>query len=224
MITIQENVSQLNQTFDRYWRASTRTREESVAKASKNFGMFLYRRLKIIAPEKGAITAQLGARLKSKQHVKVSEYARRLVLARFGVSQSIAGRGSVSNRKVRGHSGPVNLWAEMTKQEIRLREGHRQFTSAAALFHGDFKSKTDSKKKSSTLGTATPSHTGTDGSQVAFEWSNAVSRYSAMAASGMLTEKGRNAFEAAVKDTQKDMLNYIHKKQQESGRNGARNL
>lgn len=235
MITIQENLSDLSRTFDRYWKLTRKSRAESLEKLAKNVSIFSYRELRKIAPLKGAVRTSVLSAAKGGRGILISERAKELVAKKYGVASALSGKQFISGTSKRGGltkgqkdkiaaMGGGGLQALMVDQELSLRESHRAFTSSAMLFKGPLKHTTFSTKGNNQIGRAKPIDKGLEGDEFHFDFGSSVGRFSAMAAIGMNTSKGRQAIASGVQEANKNMLTYIARKQQEAARSASRNI
>lgn len=231
-ISVQDNLAELNSTFDLYWKLKKKSLTGMLQHVAKNFRVFLVQELKKIAPGAPAIESQNLARLKKGESgMRVSERAKQLVAKKFGLMNSpVTGAGYVvalgktggflkrqkqllESATKRGGIGG-NIQALRVAQEIRLRKSHNLFLASSALFKGDMSKLTYSLTKGgSKLGMMrTGSSDSEDQASAEFVWGNAVGKYSVMANEGLQKPKGQTSIGRALAATTRDMQDYINDK------------
>lgn len=229
MITVEDNISELGRTFDRYWKLTKMSRASALSHTAKSFGIILYRLLRDKTERKGQITSERLSALKSGYGLTISNRAKDLVNKKWGVAAYTAGYSSSQksyiasfNSSSSARFGPRGMVQRLlAEQELKLREGHRTFTASSALFKGDLTKQTSSVRGSAQVGLANPISGGSDSDSFVFEWGSAVSRWAGYAAVGL---QKRNEFSQAISATRQNMLSYIAGKQEEAGRAAARSL
>ena len=243
MITIEENLRSANETFDRYWKYTRKTRGEALQKIASNVCSFSIQELKATTAKKGDITAERMAALKSGEGIKVSERAKELVGKKFGIvenggrkwmtgggkrgfSKAQRARVDALNQKFRGQQTIHQLYIE---KEIQLREGHRSFSESSMVFPGFRKpyARAGDKTYSTTsggerTGAAELVSTSLDAEEMRLDWGSAVGKWSKNAAAGLNSAAGKKAIARGLARTRSDMLTYIARKQNEAARAAAR--
>lgn len=243
-VTIQENLRDASAAFERYWKLTGRSRAEALTHFGGNFSVSAARAMKSRMYAKGAITSERLGAFKSGVGLRISDRARALVSKKYGVTVSPGGRTYMQGSGKRGFSkaqreliqrlnratgGNLTLQALLAMQEIKLREGHRAFTTGSLFFKGMKRKDSGRRAKfySTTggfkLGEATATDRGSEGDELAFVWGEG-NRFSKMAARGVSSRRGREAVAEGLSGATREALNYIARKQAEAARNAARSV
>lgn len=233
-IFTEHNLREFEYTFGRYWRIFRGNRKEALARAARNFSFFAVKRLKDRQIPKGAITQERLQGFKSGEGLKISDRAKQLVAARYGITSNIKSRRQYITRMTRTQAkeierinkatgGRITLQALLAQQELRLREGHRAFATSAARFRTAMigQAYSTAKIKSQKLGVSELKDGGAEADKFEFEWGNMLGKFGGLAAKSLTSAPARNALNRALVDTKKDMTVYIDRKHAEAARRAA---
>lgn len=194
----QVSLAEFKARFDRYAMLTSKGRKEAVLHQSRNFSFFLLREMKAKAYKKGQIKSLVIGRLRSFKPVKISERARKVTASRGG-------------------NNPMAT-------EMKLRDARRMYTASASKFKGPKDSESFAVSNGQKqIGRLKHTEVGNQ-SGAEFEWGGKLNRWSKMAATGLSSASRRGGFEKAIRETSRDMLLYITKKQNQIGRSIARGL
>ena len=215
MIANLEELSSFNRTFERYASLTGKSRPDALSHVAKTLSMSLYGLLKSKASAKGQITNERLAALRGGKGLKISDTVKK----RFQLNSSVSSRMVIG----KGGASGFALQRNMAEAEIKFRESHRMFTAASAMFKGPLKIKTTSRVGASVTGMASPI-SGQDGDSFVFDWGSSISKWAAVAATGLSKKTRQEVFSEAIKIAHDDMMKYIERKQNEIARSAARSV
>ncbi len=223
-ITATTNATGLNQAISDYIRYSKKTPQDVLTRTAGKLGFAMFTRLRALKPEKGKVTSERLAGLKTGVGVIVRKSIRDKIFQKFGAHTDIAtkklrlikgkAQESVSSLVVKGKR--LNLQALAVARELSTRESGSGYLSVGArlagierlapgkaeAFFGRYRQKlADASLKIST-----------DGGQIAIQLGND----GVDLGKGITKPKALHAVETAISDVREDMLVYIRRKQSEA--------
>ncbi|TXH52218.1 MAG: hypothetical protein E6Q97_16595 [Desulfurellales bacterium] len=134
---INTDLIALNSSIVQYVALSRLTPSEALARKSADLATAMSRRLRGLAPAKGAVRRERLSALKSGRGLRIRDAVRTRVMAKYGAAVDIRTRRGVYNRslpKARGKR--LSLQALMVKAELGLRESGRGFLGFSGRFKG----------------------------------------------------------------------------------------
>lgn len=217
-VDLDQQVTRFSNAINEYIRLAKATPRDAIAKQGGKFAYALAQGLRGIAPGKGSIRAQLLARLKAGQGVRVSNRVREKLYAKVGARTRLEDHVQVFGKgEGRTRRGRRNLQALAVEAEISRRESGRGFLSLSGRYPRVLKRRYDyafSKYRIS-LSEAALVDEVEKGTAVTFRWDAAITRLSGEAAQGMARPKARQIAATALRDTVDDMQVYITRKLEE---------
>lgn len=214
MTSITIETEKLTEAIRRYRDLSGKTIEEVLIKHGREFSLKSGAALRAISPAKGAIREQQMKRFAAHGGIRVSPWVKKRISAKFNVMTSVKTRrqyGVTRQKKQTKILFGVDLWKKMVEMEISSRESGRGFLGASTKFGSIERGDQNSiSRVGPRLGTASLK-VGAQESTITFSWGN-VSGYSASAAHGMQTEKGRSAMARALAATTANIMVYVDRK------------
>ncbi len=220
---IEHNGRELAEAFRQYAAVSTRTPGETIVRQGANLARFLRKRLRTLAPEKGAIRAEREAALKAGEGLtirkSVRDYANKNTMS---VASDLKTRRSIMFMEM-GRTGKLKTrnartwWQLAAQREINMRERGRGFVAYSAAFtklgkmpivRGQQRQQVIDRYRRflSSVGV----RIGAGDASALFSWGG--NKSSGEVAQVLNQSRGQDAIAGALLDTRNDMLTYVRRK------------
>ncbi len=228
-LTFQTNLDEFNAALTQYARLSSKGASEAVAKKGADFGWRLSRKLLALAPKKGVVRNERLAAIAAGGGVKVRDSIKQRTFAKFGVSQTVAGRKlrmgkRLAASKVVGGKR-LNLQALLVRAELNARESGRGFSALSARYKslsqelaadrfGEQRKRILDRYKR--LVSQVGFKRDGDSASLTFRWGG--NKSSGDLAVSRQKPRQQNAIASALNEARADMMEYIIRKQNEAAR------
>jgi hypothetical protein len=213
-MTATHNIGNLNSLLLEYQRFSGKTVDEILAHQGGQLGWDLWTELKAIAPAKGAIRAEVLARLNSGRGIKVRQSIRdatEQAMLEYWVKRLGYKKGK---RKIRKDAKRLNFQNELARREIGRRESGRLFLSVSAAYPKVLPRDAKSISRFSTLLSSAQIRTSKEGGYARFSW-DGRSQQGREVAEALRGPRGRAAIQRAIGAREVDIMKYVRGKQRD---------
>jgi hypothetical protein len=231
-LTFQTNLDEFNAALTRYAALSSKGAAEAVAKKGADFGFRLSRKLLTLAPDKGSVREERLAALAAGGSLKIRDKIRQRVYAKFGVSQTMAGRKLRMGKKLTASKlvggKRLNLQALLVRAELNARESGRGFSAFSARYKSLSQQLAadrfgEQRRKIIDRYSRFLSEVGfkrdRDSSNLTFRWGGNES--SGKLAASLQKPRQQAAIADALNEARADMMDYIIRKQAQAARTMA---
>lgn len=228
-LTFQTNLEEFNETLEAYVRHSRRSAAEVIARKGADLGFRLWRKLRELAPDKGAIRTERLAVLASGGGIRVRPAARA-----YAKKKTISTGTNIKTRQAAiffevGRTGKVkskalSFWQLAVQREIAIRESGRGYLGYSAHFKSmasqlkasRFDQNADQmiRDRYTRFISAAGFRPSPDGAALTFKWGGNNEASNGLARA-MQKPKARTKIGEALAEARADMMVYITRKMAE---------
>lgn len=237
MITVQHNLTQLNESLQRYAQYSKLSWPQILAKQGSKLTYAISARLRAMMPPKGKVTSELLASLGAGRGVKVRKSIRARIFAKVGANVRIADREkakvwqskglAIKGIKTRAGRGTVstkgkllNLQALAVKAELAARESGRGYLGYATRIRTNSVEAVKEVKKLGRLHQqlgAAGLIISNDEAGIRFVWGGMSRDGEALGVgAGLNKDQQQRAIAQGIGDVNSDVMEYVRRKQEEA--------
>lgn len=213
-MTVEEQITRLNDRLFKYRELSLKSWPDIMSKQGGKLADLLSRRLRGIAPVRGAIRAQTLERLAAGGGIRVRKTARK-----FADQHSVASATNIKTRRASHfvqatktgavRSGGLNWWQLAVQREINIRESGRGFLSVSSHYRKYLSQANFALSKFGPVLSRAGISVRSDGAAASITWDPSDSELASSAAAGLGKTKGRAMIALALRDLIDDIDIYI---------------
>lgn len=221
-VDIQSNAEALGKAIDEYRRITGKGAAQVLREKAARLAFALSTRLKLLAPEKGAIWRSALHRMLAGQGIRVRDTIKRRIMQKYSAASEIStgattfqrGKRRVASFKSKGRR--INLQNLMVRAELNRREASRGFLSFSSKYPKNFRGDGKVQSRFSPVLSQAKVKSGENTASLVFSWAASLSKLSASASEGLNQQRAQEAIAEALEEVREDILVYLARKNAEA--------